>query len=548
MSCNGSAQASETPFNMADYVNFDFEAPRQSIVVASETSMAESVQRISVDNTYTGAVDEVDTDFTELFQLPDGSNALGNGVTATPAPLEGCGNPNTSEAPIAAVASLDSFPAFKQMSEDFVYSDAFGTPTDNDARFGDVITISPVSEDLGMTNAFQKIVETDVLLDNFAVSRPTAVTRVIDPAASKIPRSPSRWVPNFMQAKTIPQSPASSQVIREPLRFAPLTTEPSRWVLASPELQQHLNMVYAKEIISYYGSPDPTPVLYVPVKQQYDSPLSEDSISPKTVPPQHKSSQTSRLRPEILQIDPSLLQRNETLPSQQQLSNGMSSPTSPIADEEAQKIEDPASAPIKKRVLDANLSDSEPAPKRNKTAQAGPELTVAKDDDSDDDDEPVTTRTRTARPAPQPTIAKDEESKGEADDGSVNDAEDETYDSDASGLSSAPPSPVPPPTPVKQKSSSTLPPRHSVLKKVRNLRYEQQQESRRRDQPKKTLNNRRMNQPVITAKWQRLLEEIQDTEGFAEAQDHKIEGSVERDFVPSRPVRKGARKNYVGQE
>ncbi|CAD6592163.1 MAG: hypothetical protein ASARMPRED_006060 [Alectoria sarmentosa] len=529
---------------MADYVNFDFEAPRQSIIVASETSMAESVQRIGVDNPYAGAVDEVDTDFTELFQLPDGSNALGNGVTATPAPSEGCGNPKTSEAPIAAVASV----AFKQMSEDFVYSDAFGTPIDNNARFGDVITISPVSEDLGMTNSFQTIIETDASLDNAAVYRPTAFTHVIDPAALKIPRSPLRWVPTFMQVKPISQSPASSQVIREPLRFAPLTTEPSRWVLASPELQRHLNVVYAKEIISYYGSPDPKPVLHIPVEQQYGSPLSEDSISPKTVPPQHKLSQTSRPRPEILQIDPSLLQRNGTLPSQQQLSNGMSSPTSPITDEEAQKTEDLASAPIKKRVLDANESDSEPAPKRNKTAQVEPEPTVAKDDDSDDDDEPVTTRTRTARPAPQPAIAKDEEPKDESDEESKNDAEDETYDSDASGLSSAPPSPVPPPTPVKQTGSSTLPPGHSVLKKGHNWPYEQQQESRQRDQQRKTLNNRRMNQPVIKAKWQRLLEEMQDTEGFAEAQDHKIEGSVERDIVPSRPVRKGARKNFVGQE
>lgn len=510
--------------------------------------MAASVQSISVDDPYAGAVDEVDTDFTGLFQLPDGSNALGNGFTATLAPSEGRGNPNTSEAPVAAAASLDSFPACKQMSEDFVYSDAFGTPVDNDARFGDVITISPVSEDLGMTDTFQTIIETDGSLDNFAVSRPTAFTHGIDPAALKIPRSPLRWMPTLMQAKAIPQSPTSSQLIRGPSRLVSLSPEPSRWVLASPELQQYLNMVYAKEIISYYRSPDPKPVLYIPVEQRSGSPLSDDSISPKTVPPQHESPQTSWRRPEVLTMDPSLLQGSVTLPRQQQLSNGMYSLTSPITDEGAQKAEDLASPPIKKRALDANESDSEPAPKRKKTAQAGSEPTVAKDDDSDDDDDPVTRRTRTARPAPQPTITKEEESNDEADDGSVIDADDKTYDSDASGLSSAPPSPVPPPTPVSQKGSSTLPPRHSVLKKVRNLRYEQQQESRRRDQRRKTLNNRRMNQPVIKAKWQRLLEEIQDTEGFAEAQDHKIEGNVEKGTVPRRPVRKGVRKNYVGQE
>lgn len=511
--------------------------------------MPESVQSISFDDPYAGAVDEVDTDFTGLFQLPDGSNALGHGVIATPAHSEGCSNPIISEAPIVAAASLDSFPAFEQMSEDFVYSDAFRTPADNGAKSGDVITMSPVSGDLGMTDTFQTIIDTDASLDNLAVSRRTAFTHGIDPAALKIPRSPLRWVPTLMQAKANPQSPTSSQLIRGPSRLVPLTPGPSRWVPASPELQQYLNAVYAKEIISYYGSPDTKPVLYIPVEQQFGSPLSEDSISPKTVPPQHMSPQTSRPRPEILQIDQSLLQRNGTLHSQQRLSNRMYSQTSPITDEGAQKAEDLASAPFKKRALDANESDSEPAPKRNKTPQAGPEPTVAKDDDSDDDDdEPVMRRTRTARLSPQPAIAKDEEPNDEADFGSKNDAKAETYDSDASGLSSAPQSPIPPPTPVPQKGSSTLPPRHSVIKKIRNLRYEEQQESRQRDQPRHTLKHRRINKPSIKGKWQRLLEEIQDTEGFAEVQGHEIEGSVKRDFVSTRPVRKGARKNYVGQE
>ncbi|KAF6223868.1 hypothetical protein HO173_013113 [Letharia columbiana] len=167
------------------------------------------------------------------------------------------------------------------------------------------------------------------------------------------------------------------------------------------------------------------------------------------------------------------------------------------------------------------------------------------DDGSDDDDEPVRKRTRTARRNPFSTVAKDDESEvegvdeseidpdDEPDEESEDDPNDEAYDSDSSGLSSAPPSPILRPTAGAQKCPSTLLPRHSVLKESPQRRYEQEQESRPLDQQRKQWN---------------LLKEIEDTEGFAEAQGYEVRESVERDSLPRRPVRKGARKSYVGQE
>lgn len=534
MNSNGPAQASETPFNISDYVNFEFdlETPNQSVDVSSETSVVEPLRGMSIDDPYAGFVDAADTQSAGIFQLPDGSNALGDDFAASLVPSEDCDIPNTFEAPISAAALL-----------------------------GDFTPMNPVFEDLGMTDAFQTATETDSPLDDFTVSRATALTHGINPAALEISRCPSRSVPPPKQVSTNPEWRVSPQAIREPSRWAPLTPGvqrgPSRWVLACPQLQRHLNSVYAAELTSIRTNPSPAPVVYFPAGQRLGSHVPVDSFPPRSVPRQYEISQTSQRRTENPSVAPSSLMQAPQQPS----SDRMYHPTSPLTDGEVPNAEDLALSPTKKRAIDTDESDTEPAPKRAKIGQTETMPKVAKDNDSDDDDEPVMKRTRSARRNSLPTVAKHDESEDDSDDESNDESEDESDDdpedkSDvraSSARSSASPSRTLPPTPVTRKATSALPPSSPVPKKRPNRRSEQQHKSRPRNQQRKGSSRSRENYTSAKGKaanreLQKLLEEIEDTEEFAEAQGYEVESKGSQDAVPRRPVRRGARKSYVGQE
>lgn len=570
MNSNGPAQAFETPFNISDYVDFDFdvEAIRQSVHVSSEASVVEPLQRLSICDPYASIIDAVDADFAGIFQLPDGSNALDAGFNATQAASEDDGVLNALQAPTTGPISTVGFPTQSGPWKSRTI-DAFDNFIETNAAFGDPTALNPASEHLGMTDAFQTTIETHSPRDDSTVFESTAFNPTVDPATLEIPCHPSSPVSFPMQEKANERSTAVPEIVQKPsmrvISTPETQREPSRWVPASPRLQEHLNKTYASQILQICTQPNVPPMLYFPMQQQV-GPLPSDPYSQRSIPTQYGYSQVSQPSMEISSIESSLVMaRNNGLSPPQQLSNGVYRPIPPITDHDAPNAEDLALTPTKKRALDANEHDSESAPKRAKTAEVKPLSTVAMDDGSDDDDEPVRKRTRTARRNPFSTVAKDDESEvegvdeseidpdDEPDEESEDDPNDEAYDSDSSGLSSAPPSPILRPTAGAQKCPSTLLPRHSVLKESPQRRYEQEQESRPLDQQRKQWVRRHANSPdakgkAPNRKMQNLLKEIEDTEGFAEAQGYEVRESVERDSLPRRPVRKGARKSYVGQE
>lgn len=487
MNSNDLAQSSKTTFNISDYVNFDFdfEAPLQSVGVSSETSVVKPLQGMSIDDPFFGFVDAIDAELTGVFQLPDDSNALGDGYDTSPRSSEDVGNPNTLEAPVTTAVGLGTFNA-----------------------------VNLASEDLGMTDSSQKTIETHSPLEDFNVSEPTSLFDGVDPAALVIPRSPSRSVPLPTQLSANSQYPASPQIMRDAVSGTLGTQrEPSRWRPACPQLQQHLNSVYATELASLRSNPNRAPVLYFPAGHHLGSPVPVRSFSPRSVPTQYRFPQTSRPRTENPSYNPSsLMQKTGGSSLQQPSLNRIHHTTSPTTDDEAPITEDVTMTPIKKRALDANESDSEPASKQTKTSQAEELSVIMKDEYSDDDDEPITTRARTARKNLLPAVTKD--------DGSEDESINETYDRDSSDLSSALPPPISRP-PRTQRGTQGSRPHTSGLN------------------AKGKSPNRKM---------QKLLEEIQDTEEYSEAQGYEAENERSQGSVPRRPVRKGARKSYVGQE
>ena len=487
MNSNGSTQTSETPMNISDYVNldFDFEALHHGDGVPSEASMPGSLHGMSIDHTSTDGVGFVEADFTGLFQLFDGSNALDDPLTTTGSQMasENGSSRDAREALIAAPTSLNGVSVSDLMQEDSGMTDAFESLIDPDAWFGDYTTIDLGVECLSMADVSQ----------------------------TKNEREPSVSVPINLKTQQ----------------------NPSRWVPVSQQLQQHFNMVYASQLVRNLASAYPAPVLYFPAQGPLESPVSSIQSLPSDVHPQLDSPQVCQPGTENPSIEPSLLMHESTaLPPQKTPSDSKYNSTSPA--------EGPSFFPIKKRAIDASESDLEPAPKRIQNAQAEALLTFVKDDGSGD----------------EPKKESDDQSDNESEDDTKDDSYDEYSNSDSSGRSSASPSPILPPTQGTRKGSSSPRRNNPSVKKGPYWRYEQAREARLRTQRRERWNGRRakpvnaMGEPN-NRHMQRLLEEIEDTEEFAEAQGYKVEENSESDkdqvLVRSRPVRKGARKSYVGQ-
>ena len=497
--------------------------------------MTERVRSMSVDEPYAIFADAVDTDIAGNFQLLDGSNALGDVVNPTQAASEDRGTHSAFQAPFITPTLVNGFPAIQLGQEDSSMIDAI---VDTNAAMGGSSGLGPASEDLDMADNFQTTFDTDASFDDFPIHEPRLFAHCIDQTALEITSSSSKWAPLPMTMKAEPQAQllASSQAVRNSsdwLRHISETEqEPSRWAPASPQLQQHLNTIYGSQLIQNSCHTSPASVLYFPVQQQLASTTSGVAV-------EHQSSQISQSAAEIAAIDPSLLMRVRTrLPDAGISSNGTCSPISLPIDEEALASEDLALTLRENCALDAIEPDSETTSKRIKTTQ---------DDASDDDDKPAVTITRTERQSHFPVVGRDEKSENlseyESRDDSGDDADDECYDSEPSDL----PSVLPP------SATSGPVPSHKITKKGLSRRYEQQQESRQSDQRTKQSNRRRAHNSAArvkapSRKMQNLLQEIEDSEGFVKAQGDKVRESGERDFATRRPVRKGARKSYVGQE
>ncbi len=299
--------------------------------------------------------------------------------------------------------------------------------------------------------------------------------------------------------------------------------EPSRWAPASPQLQQHLNIVYAPQLAQYLADPYLAPVLYFPAQEPSMSsnpPLTSDfHPRPSFLQMPHPIAETPS-------IDPSLLMHKIAAPlDQKSRPNLKLGPIPLVTDHETSNAEDAALPTPEKRALAVDEFDSEPAPKRIRNPQGQPLTTIWKDNRSE-------------------AVSQD-------------DADHESCDSNSLGRYSAPPSPIRSFTPVTQKGASTHSSGNPTAKKSPYWRYEQDREVRLRVERRKERDYRRANRPnaegkAHNRKMQKILEEIEDTEGYAEAQGYKVEDNVKSDkgqyFGRRRPVRKGARKNYVGQE
>ncbi|KAM0802879.1 hypothetical protein BDR22DRAFT_887215 [Usnea florida] len=460
MTHNNSAQGSEAPFNLGDYVtfDFDFEAP--------ETSQA-----MSIDNPF------------------DATHA-----------------------------------------EDF---DTVLTGTSQHAT-----QATPV--DYSMMDALPTMSETDLPLEDVTVFEPMVLVANVDADAlhnpGSLPSSPPNWLPPT-------------------LSFQP---EPSRWVPVLPELQKQLNATYAPQLDLLACDPNPAPVLFLAAQDQLryrpETAASHPSgdLSGYELPP------TSEPRVGTASINPALLMRESTgLPPRTLPSCDTSSTSSSTTEQPAQHDAALTSVTTTKRAFDAGESQLEPTPKRIRIAEPEPMLD-AKDKDSDDGAELDEKRVSLSQPDLLPVVVKENEPErttetqwqGESENTQENDSNRHIVSSDSLPPS---PTPIPPPVPVAQKAPSTLRSSKSSSKKAAHWRYEQANETDLRNQRRKQWSSRLTNDSTAargktpSRKMQKLLEEIEDTQGFVEAQGCKAGESVGENAGARRPVRSGARKSYVGQ-
>ena len=461
MPYNNSAQESEAPFNLGDFVNFDF-----------DFETPETSQAMNVDNPF-------DANYAEDFDTV----------------LTGTSQRATQATPV-----------------DFSMMDALPTTS-----------------------------ETDLPLEDVTVFEPMALVANVDADAPhnpcSLPSSPPNWQP-----------PA--------LNFQP---EPSRWVPVPPELQKQLNTTYAPQLDLLACDPNPAPVLFLAAEDQLRYRAESAASHPSGDLTGYELPQTSEPRAGTASINPALLMRESTgLPPRRLPSYDSSSTSSSTTEQSAHQDAALTSVMTTKRAFDADEPEFEPTPKRIRMAEAEPMVDVAKDEDSDDGAEMGEKRVSLSQPDLLPIVVKETEpgrtteaqSQGESENTQENDSNKHIVSPD-----SPPPSPTLflPPGPVAQQAPSTITSSRPSSKKGAYWRYEQANETDLRNQRRKQWSNRLMNDSMAvkgktpSRKMQKLLEEIEDTQGFIEAQGCKAGESVGETTGARRPVRSGARKSYVGQ-
>lgn len=331
---------------------------------------------------------------------------------------------------------------------------------------------------------------------------------------------------SFFQTPIEPNASRNDFSVFEPVVFAdsvePAALEtprsPSRWVPASPGLQKHLNRVYAPQLAQLAADPNPPPVLYFPAEGGPILPMPSTRSPPTDDLARTGFPQTPQINAESLLIDPSLLIPSKisgsvSLP----LSNGKQHLMSRISDASVPVAEGQTLTPTNKRASDAKDSDCEPAPKRTMTAKPLP--IAVKNTTSADDQGAVVTPAKSTRQISSPDIAVDKDPNDETDAEGEDDPDHHN------------PSP----------------------KQGPHWRHEQTPEICLRDQRLKEWNRRRASSikakgKTSNRKMQKMLSEIEDTKEFAAVQGREGEENAGGDGGRRRPVRKGARKNYAGQQ
>ena len=380
--------------------------------------------------------------------------------------------------------------------------------------------------DTGFTGSLElpygNAVEIDVLPDDLPVFEPTASAHAMKQAVPETPLSNVRWVPIPMEVRPDRQLAPSPRLAQEPPRSVPLTMEnqrePSRWTLASPQLQRHLNAMYAPQLSRLSADPNPPPALFLPAEDNLTTLRPNIQSPPNDHYTREEFPQTTQMDADTSSIDPSLLvQSKGEVGLLQPTPSGTFPLTSPIADADVLDDEDSK----RKRAVNAIDFDTEAAPKRNISTQTNASAVVAEDNKRDEESLPS-------------TASHDYSHEGIGNQQDA-DANDEPYVDNSSSHS-----------PVL--SSGTIAQEDTVPKKGPNWRYEQTKETRLRHQRQKEWTRCRMN-PYTTGKSrnrkiQKMLEEIEDTKEFAEAQSFEIRETT----GTNRPARKGAKKSYVGLE
>ena len=461
MSYNNSAQGSEAPFNLSDYVTFDF-----------DFEVPETSQAMSIDNPF-------DANYAETFDTV----------------LNGTSQHATQAA----------------------------------------------SVDFSMMDALPTTAETDTLPEDFTVFEPMALVTDVDADAlhnpGSLPSSPPSWVPPT-------------------LNFQP---EPSRWVPVSPELQRQLNTTYAPQLDLLACDPNPAPVFFLAAEDQMVSPAGSAASHPSGDLTGYELPQTSEPRVGTASINPALLMRESIDLSPRRLpSYDAPSPFSSVTEHGGPRSAALSSITTTKRAFETDESESEPRPKRIRTAGAESRVNVVKDEDFDDGEGSNEMRVSLSQPDLLPVVVKDHEPEPTTEAQSQDELEntqkdDSNKDIRSSDSSPPPPTLIPPPNPVARKAPSTPKSSNSSSKKSAHWRYEQANETDLRNQRRKQWSDRLRNDSTTakgktpSRKMQKLLEEIEDSQEFVEAQGCKAGEGVGGNSGAGRPVRSGARKSYVGQ-
>ena len=311
MNAKGAGQAFETPFNISDYVTFEFDVevdvPYPTSGSNSPLEVTEPFQGLRIADPYFGFDDAVDSD------------------------------PN-----------VVSYPLNSEIVDAFNFSSNADTEVD---VFG-FVSPTLLSSDAGAP------------VDDFAGLEPSTFAYGVEPDVLQTQESSSRWVPSPMQVEADPQSPTASQLSHEmsdPV-FASSNSQsdPSRWAAVSPEMQKQLNEMYADQLALLSVDPYPPPVLYLPAEQE--------SIFPLDTPPTLHDTrlnlpQTAQTSSESPATDVSTLSKCITEVSHpMSMSNG----SEPAEFQPTVAKVPNADSSNKKRTFDDMDSDAEPAPKRSK--------------------------------------------------------------------------------------------------------------------------------------------------------------------------------------
>ena len=429
--------------------------------------------------------------------------------------------------------------------------DPLGAPVGISPTYFDTLTMSPEPQGWNVADHLQNPIEANGMRDVFTGTDliPFAAGVGVIPPAQEVERLFStnpdfqgwRRTDNFQDPIGADGMPAAV----DPMAFAGgvdrILTEQeieqlaSTWVPVSPwPQQQQLNSEVAPQLGTLAADPSPPPALFLPAEGGSIHPVSDIPFLPPNADlPWNGFPYSPQLDATPSTVDPSLIvQGTGDVSSLLLPPAGTYDPILPDADAYVPDAEDQAGTSASMPAFATDDFQLEPAPKRTEIAESL--LDTSMDMESNDDDDGVVTGGESARHDSLPTDVINED-----DDGTLDNCQGETnpvHVSDNSELSD----------PLSAHASSNLP-ADSTPEKDPDLRGEQAEETRLRGQRLEEKNRRRsanrasVRAKAPTRKTQKLLKEIEDTKGFAGSQDVEVgEGG--------RPVRRGVRKNYKGQE